>query len=72
MRPITAYKTSDGQVFEDEAEAKRHQDAVDLKAELESFVESFYYSSIRAEDVVDGMMEHWARLKLIVNKYPKY
>ena len=59
VRKIEAFKTTDGQIFEDGGEAEKHQVVVDRQMKIEEFVERHFWSGDYSKsDITDLLLEH--------------
>lgn len=63
LKSITAYKTSDGLIFEDEGNANEHQTSLNLSNKISKFVETYCYSGMTNNDVYDIIMENLDELR---------
>ena len=63
MNKITAFKTSDGKVFEDEIEAGVHEATLKRRKAVEALVEEHCYRDMGKSAIVDMMLENEAALK---------
>lgn len=69
MEEVKAFKTSDGQIFEDKEAATEHQNKVTLREELSRIVDEFHTYSMRGDDIVNGLLEHVPALKRLFNEH---
>lgn len=53
------WQTSDGNFFEDEAEAEKHE----FRVEMTRIVDRFHFYDMSAGDIVDGLVENIERIK---------
>lgn len=58
IETITAYKTADGKVFEDEKKAKRYDAELARNATLRDWASRHCYHGMTASDVADELIEH--------------
>ena len=59
VKKIEAFKTTDGQVFEDSGKAEKHQVAVDRRTKIEEFVEKHFWSGDYSKsDIADLLLEY--------------
>ena len=63
MDKITAYKTSDDKVFEDEAEALAHDAALKRRKAIEDLVEEYCYRDMNKGEIVNMMLENEAAFR---------
>lgn len=58
---VSAFMISNGRIFLDAEEAQAHQDELDIKKNLEKFLEDYplgYLNSSEEEDLIEGMVKH--------------
>ncbi len=60
---VSAFMISDGRIFLDAEKAQAHQDELDIKKNLEKFLEDEdspfgYLNSSEEEDLIEGMVKH--------------
>lgn len=60
---VTAYKTTDGVLFENADEATKHQLGLNLISRFETFVDKYGYNSMLKEDIVDMLSTNWEVLR---------
>ncbi len=58
MNKIEAWKTDDGKVFESECDAEIHEIQLIERKRVEQIVQSFYYSGITKNDLVEEILEN--------------
>jgi hypothetical protein len=69
MEKIQAFKTSDGQIFETKEQANTHQKEIQLKLNVEHFVEKKCYSGMEKEHIVDMILDNRLKLLSILNHF---
>lgn len=65
---VTAFRTTDGTLFEGEKEAKTHQANLDLRKALSDFCDEHAYSGMTSCDVFNLLVDNADALKKIFNK----
>jgi dsDNA-binding SOS-regulon protein len=63
MKEITAFKTTDGKVFESKTEAKYHQEMLDLTAKLQTLVDDKVMGRGHQECVLEFLIENLDTLR---------
>lgn len=58
IQRIYAYKTPDGKVFQQEADAELHLELINRKSALEAWCEHHLFHNIRADELADIMFEN--------------
>lgn len=58
MITVTAFKTSDGKIFEDSDEATKHERHLVLAARLEEFAKEHCYRDMSVLDFKDAMLSN--------------
>ncbi len=71
VEKVQKFKTTDGELFDNEKEAKGHQKDVDLKKGLEFIVSQFFYRGIENRYIVDGLIENIDRLRDLLKSTSK-
>ena len=67
-KKITAYKTSDGQLFDDKTKAEAYENRLGLAGDVSEFV-GRHFSDEENEDVYGILIEHAPELYLILKHY---
>lgn len=65
IKQILAYETTDGRLFTQQGAAVAHQKDLDLRAAVQSFVDSHCYSGMGSVDVFDMLYENRDELRRI-------
>ena len=65
---MTAFKTTDGKIFVNEKEAKKHESLYDLKTHITSFVESYCWNSMLKSDIENVIFENYEELLVILKE----
>jgi len=68
MEQITAYKTTDDQIFEDQDLAKKNQDRLDFEKDAEQFCKTYVYDHIE-DDMLDVILEQKEALYELLKKH---
>ena len=68
VKKITAYKASDGRVFEDSTKACEYQTELRIKARLDDLLENFMYRGIDSHEIKNALFNHRELLKDILNE----
>lgn len=58
MEDVTAYKTSDGKLWEDHKAAAAHEKCLVRKETIESWVERHCYSQMHTSDIADALYDY--------------
>lgn len=58
MKTINAFKTTDGEIFEDHNKAKNHQNNIDLRTDLEKFLDNKDTGGDFDEQLIDLAIEN--------------
>ena len=66
VEKIEAYRTTDGQIFDSETLAQKHQQEVTIQQRLTDFVEKNGYHSMYDHDVVRMMVDNLDELRDIL------
>ncbi len=69
MKEIIAYKTTDNKIFDNAVEASDHQYAVDLKKELETFIDKYGWSGMTTRDCSHILYENWSEFCTLINQF---
>jgi hypothetical protein len=64
---ITAYETSDGEIFKDEKKAEIHQLRINFEFRLKSFSEKYGVYSDGKDQLYNILLNHSSELKKILN-----
>ena len=68
MKTITAYKTTDGQIFESKETAEKEQKRLDFENDAQRFCNNYVYDHIE-DDVLDVIIEQKEALYKFLHKY---
>ena len=68
-KKITAYKTSDGQLFDDKTKAEAYENRLGLAEDVNEFVGLHFSDDEDNEDVSGILIEHAPELYLILKHY---
>jgi hypothetical protein len=71
MKQISAWKTTDGKVFELEDEAKVRQHELDMTSGLESFLSKFYFQAMSLSDLAHDLYQFRGELRKVLKNDPK-
>lgn len=69
MQKISAFKTEDGKIFENELDAKNHEVDIVVKEGLRRFCEEYFYSGVGEETILNIMFEYRDELMKILNAH---
>lgn len=67
VNSITAFQTSDEQIFVSQSQAMAHQKAIDLKKKVEDYVNNGGWNGMQKDDVVDLIIGNTAELYKILS-----
>lgn len=64
MQTVTKYVTVDGEEFDSENEARKHENFVDLV----DYFSRFVYPNCSGHDIAEAMMDNFAELEFLIDQ----
>lgn len=68
IEKITAYKTSNGDIFEDETKAQMQETQIAIQEEIENFIQKYFCTGMGIWDISKTILENRKELLNILSK----